>query len=1032
MKEKSVFWIFPFLFLLILAGFSLPLTGDQTGEGRSFSELEDKVRQFMQEGEIPGLALVIIKHGQPDYIKGFGFADLETKKPVTADTLFELASCSKAFTALAALQLDSQGLINLDDPVSKYLPWFYLNYKGQKTEVTLRQVLHQTSGIPFKSISKIPISSKDNALQKTVKNLVGFELKNKPGTKHEYATINYDIIGAVIEVVSGMSFEDYLAKNIFNPLGLNYTLVGKNKGNLPAEMASGYKISFFAPRKYDAPVYRGNNPAGYIISNARDMSRWLKLQMGLADTEFAPLMLKSQERDTTVPPTTNLQSYAMGWYVSLNGNGIIEHPGNNPNFTAHVVFDPARKLGVAVLANSDSDFTRYISYSAMVWMRGEGHLNFNVAASRFDKPASVLAIIMILYLVILVLFIIFIFYEILKKKRRYNPFTLKKAARLFLNLLMFAPFVLGVYFLPAALMEVSWQTALVWAPGSFKTAVILLLAAMGMSYIGIFISSLFSHQNKYRRALPLVIILSLLSGFANAVVIFLVTGSIFSKIPLFYQIYNYFLAGVLYIWGRKVLQTRLIKLTYDIVFDTRMKLVEKIFYTTYQKFEKLERGRVFATLNDDTGQIGNAAQILVTLVTSFITATGAFIYLATIAFWATMVTLCVVAFIATLYGVVSRKARVFIEKARDTRDVYMGLLNGMIDGFKELSMNFNKRKEYKRDLEDSSDEFRVKISTGFIKFLNAFLIGESLLIVILGSVGFGIPHLFPDISIATIASFIMVLLYLIGPINGILNSIPHLVGLKVAWGRVQGFLKDIPANIDPREIEAMDHSKPESIEQIEARGIRFKYETSEDGGGFSVGPIDIEARKGEVVFIIGGNGSGKTTLARLLAGLYIPESGTIKIDGSEVNNVRLGEYYSTVFSDYHLFPKLYNVDVPQKEDEARKYLKLLRLQGKVVLEEYGFSTLDLSGGQRKRLALLQCYLEDYPIYLFDEVAADQDPGFRKFFYRELLPEMKAKGKIVIAITHDDHYFDVADKVIKMDMGKIDMVSEGELFIGGHK
>jgi ABC-type siderophore export system fused ATPase/permease subunit len=161
-----------------------------------------------------------------------------------------------------------------------------------------------------------------------------------------------------------------------------------------------------------------------------------------------------------------------------------------------------------------------------------------------------------------------------------------------------------------------------------------------------------------------------------------------------------------------------------------------------------------------------------------------------------------------------------------------------------------------------------------------------------------------------------------------------------------------------------------------------------------------------------------------LTGLYIPDKGSIKINGSEINNVQLGEYYSAVFSDYHLFGKLYNVDIETKKAVAKKYLKQLRLQEKVVLEEEGFSTLNLSGGQKKRLALLQCYLEDAPIYLFDEVAADQDPEFRKFFYRQLLPEMKKRGKIVIAITHDDHYFDAADKIIKFDIGQVDELAAG--------
>ncbi|MCP5108709.1 MAG: ATP-binding cassette domain-containing protein, partial [bacterium] len=206
-----------------------------------------------------------------------------------------------------------------------------------------------------------------------------------------------------------------------------------------------------------------------------------------------------------------------------------------------------------------------------------------------------------------------------------------------------------------------------------------------------------------------------------------------------------------------------------------------------------------------------------------------------------------------------------------------------------------------------------------------------------------------------------------------------------------------------------------------AKGIMFEYKSETELERFQVGPLDFDARKGEIIFVIGGNGSGKTTLAKLLTGLYMTEKGSLRINGEEKPNYQLGEYFSTVFSDFHLFEKLYNVELTGRETEIQEYLKLLRLEEKVKLEGNSFSTVGLSGGQRKRLALLQCYLEGHPIYLFDEVAADQDPEFRRFFYRDLLQRMKEEGKIVIAITHDDHYFDAADRVIKMDIGNIETV-----------
>jgi ABC-type siderophore export system fused ATPase/permease subunit len=235
------------------------------------------------------------------------------------------------------------------------------------------------------------------------------------------------------------------------------------------------------------------------------------------------------------------------------------------------------------------------------------------------------------------------------------------------------------------------------------------------------------------------------------------------------------------------------------------------------------------------------------------------------------------------------------------------------------------------------------------------------------------------------------------------------------------------------DLKKLDNLHQE-VDSLKVQGLMFAYEPEDEEHekGFAVGPIDFEVKKGEALFIIGGNGSGKTTIAKLITGLYTGDKGSIKINNVEIDNTRIGEYFSTIYSNYHLFKKIYGVDIDGKEPEIQKYLKILNLEEKVQLNNGSFSTLDLSGGQRKRLALMQCCLEDRPIYLFDEVAADQDPEFRRFFYREMLTKMKQKGKIVIAITHDDHYFDVADKIIKMDMGKISSQDISDLCPGSQE
>lgn len=1012
--------------LLLLLLFPAALLNGAGGSWtESMDQLDDEIKELMEEGDIPGLTLVMVTGAQGEFIRSYGSRDVESRAPVTAETLFQLASCSKAFTALAAQKLAAENMIRLDDPVSKYLPWFFATYNDKEYPITLNQLLYQTSGIPPETIDLISRGADDDALEQTVRRLAGVKLKHPPGSQFEYATINYDVIGLVIEKVSGLSYAEYMARHIFTPLGLDATRVGSPGGN--PQLAGGCKIGFFKARPYEAPVYRGNHPAGYVVSSGEDMARWLKLQMGLEKPGhgFDSLIPRSHRRDKAVSPgRQDLAAYAMGWRVYVDNSGLVDHGGLNPNFTAYVGFKPAERLGVAVLANSNSAYTQPIGRMVLNFIGGQGLKAPFVRTENIDKASSVISLLLVLYLLLVIGYWVSILLDLIKGRRRFEPVNLGKIVRMAAALVMLSPFLLGIYLLPRAMGGVSWATASVWSPVSLLSAVAILLAGIGASYVGYLLSSLFPPSNAYLKQLPMIVILSALAGGANAVIIFLITSSLFSATLLAYQLYYFSLAFLVYILGRKVIQTRLIEITFRIVYDLRMRLVGQVFLTSYQRFERLDRGRVFATLNDDTGQIGNSANIFVALITSFITIVCAFVYLAAIAFWATAVTLLVVIAIATIYGLVMQKARVLFEEARDTQNVFMRFINGLIDGFKELSLQINKKREYQDDVEKVCDEFRAKLTHANVSFINAFLIGESLLIVVLGAVSFAIPRLFPHISTFTLMSFIMILLYLIGPFNVILNAIPNIMRIRVSWNRVKGFEADVPANIDPHSLETL-RQRETAVENLKTDRVMFAYrDDSQQRDGFTVGPIDLEFNKGEITFIIGGNGSGKTTLAKLLTGLYKPNEGSIRLgsaQGSRDGDGHLGEYFSTVFSDYHLFEKLYNVDLKGREDEVSHYLKALRLEEKVSLNGNAFSTTDLSGGQRKRLALLQCYLENSPIYLFDEVAADQDPEFRKFFYRDLLLRMKKEGKIVIAITHDDHYFDVADKIIKMDMGKIDFV-----------
>lgn len=190
---------------------------------------------------------------------------------------------------------------------------------------------------------------------------------------------------------------------------------------------------------------------------------------------------------------------------------------------------------------------------------------------------------------------------------------------------------------------------------------------------------------------------------------------------------------------------------------------------------------------------------------------------------------------------------------------------------------------------------------------------------------------------------------------------------------------------------------------------------------FPLRPVDLEIRAGEILFVVGGNGSGKSTLIKLICGLYRPSSGQITVDGVTTDMRRHRHLFSAIFTDFHLFDGLYGIESP-KEDSVNSLMAEFDLPGRTRFSEGRFSTLDLSAGQKKRLAYVVAMLEGRPVYIFDEWAAEQDPEFRNHFYVSLLPSLRAGGKTVIAVTHDDHYFHIADRVVKLEYGKITLNS----------
>ena len=309
-------------------------------------------------------------------------------------------------------------------------------------------------------------------------------------------------------------------------------------------------------------------------------------------------------------------------------------------------------------------------------------------------------------------------------------------------------------------------------------------------------------------------------------------------------------------------------------------------------------------------------------------------------------------------------------------------------------------------------------------FANAFIIGELLFTFVIGVIAFLFPVIFENMQTGILRNYIFIFLYMTGPVHAVLNSIPEIIRIRISFNRLNDFVKELDLPTEEKEVrESEDNIQGKFT--LELKGIEYSYK-NKSGDIFTVGSVDYRFNFGEITFITGGNWSGKSTLAKLITGLYVPDSGEILLDNHKIDEGELNQKFSAIFSDFYLFEKLYGIDYSSKEEQISSYLKILQMNDKLQIDNDAFSTTMLSTGQRKKLALLVSYLEERPIYLFDEWAADQDPEFKKFFYYNLLPGLRQRGKCVIAITHDDRYFHIADKIIKLDTGKVvnDLLTPG--------
>lgn len=467
-------------------------------------------------------------------------------------------------------------------------------------------------------------------------------------------------------------------------------------------------------------------------------------------------------------------------------------------------------------------------------------------------------------------------------------------------------------------------------------------------------------------------------------------------------------------------QILLSRISQSLIFDLRLQLTARCLAAPLRHLETVGAARLMATLTDDIQSIGNAFTLFPIICSQAMILVACLTYLGFMS-WPAL--LLLLAFLGTAIGgfrlLVSRGRRqTFL--ARGFQDALFGHFRAITEGTKELKLHRNRRARFfshMLELTASSQRSHMLNATKF--YATAAGWGNFMFLCATGSMLLLLPHIV-SISGPALTGAVLIILYIIAPLDVLSSLLPALGTAEVALKKVESLGLSLEASTIEKEAPVGVAPSP-TWRSIELAGVTHIYHRENSHGEFAVGPIDLTIEPGELVFITGGNGSGKTTLAKLITGLYAPEVGCIYLNGEAVTDASRDEYrqhFSMVFTDFFLFDTLLGLETSTLDDKAQEYLAKLELDHKITIQDGKLSSTNLSQGQRKRLALLTAYLEDRPIYVFDEWAADQDPLFKEVFYRQLLPELKAKGKTVLAITHDDRFYSVADRVIKLDYGKL--------------
>lgn len=518
-----------------------------------------------------------------------------------------------------------------------------------------------------------------------------------------------------------------------------------------------------------------------------------------------------------------------------------------------------------------------------------------------------------------------------------------------------------------------------------------------------------------------LVLVSMLSGLTNAGILMIVTVATRSAYGTALSVWLFFvflLTVVIYYVSQRLAFAMVSADVENTVHRTRVRILSLVRRCELITIEALGETRILAAMTGDAQQLSQAMNQVTAGLQSVLVAVITGLYIAWLSRPAFMLWVFVVAVSALVILREWGASQRLLTQAGAADSAFQEMTSGLLLGFKEVKLSRGRADALSTALNNLAGQARtarIKAASGMSR---SYVFGQVLFFLLVGSMVFLLPGL-GDLNAETLKEATTAVLFVLGPVSMIVGAVPAVASAEAAAKSLSALESALAEQIAAEEDAALP-SSAQGFKRLELVDAQFSYPNGERGSGFRLGPINFHVDAGETVFITGGNGAGKSTFLRLLTGLYRPQSGTVRLNGHVLHPAEMQEFrdrIATVFADYHLFRTLYGVEIDVAE--ATELIDWMEVAGKAAIQDGAFTTIALSTGQRKRLALIAAVLEHKPLLVLDEWAADQDPGFRRKFYEVILPSLKRRGIAIVAATHDDRWFGVADRHVRLFEGTLE-------------